>query len=53
MLEYPADPKYSAIEESDMEYPQRLQDSQNDYPLAPEAMEIDGVRKSVPHLGKR
>ncbi|VDI33807.1 Hypothetical predicted protein [Mytilus galloprovincialis] len=53
MLEYPADHKYSAIVESDMEYPQRLHDSHNDYPLAPEAMEIDGVRKLVPHLGER
>ena len=53
ILEYPEDHKYGAMVECDAEYPQHLHDSHNDYPLAPETMEIDGVRKLVPHLGKR
>ena len=39
--------------ECDLEYPKHLHDSHNDYPLAPENVEIDGVRKLTPHLGKR
>ena len=53
VLEYPDDHEYGAMVECDLEYPQDLHDAHNDYPLAPENVEIDKVRKLVPHLGKR
>lgn len=39
--------------ECELKYPQDLHDDHNDYPLEPENVEIDKVRKLVPHLGKR
>ncbi|VDI48620.1 Hypothetical predicted protein [Mytilus galloprovincialis] len=53
ILEYPDDHEYGAMIECDLEYPQDLHDAHNDYPLAPQNVEIDKVRKLVPHLGKR
>lgn len=53
ILSYPDDHEYGAMVECDLKYPQDLHDDQNDYPLAPENVEIDKVRKLVPHLGKR
>jgi hypothetical protein len=38
------------ILEVDLEYPSELHDLHNDYPLAPESLELDGVRKLVPNL---
>ncbi|VDI52955.1 Hypothetical predicted protein [Mytilus galloprovincialis] len=53
ILSYSDDNEYGAIVECDLEYPQDLHDDHNDYPLAPENVEINKVRKLVPHLGKR
>lgn len=38
------------ILEVDLEYPRELHDRHNDYPLAPESMVINGVRKLVANL---
>jgi hypothetical protein len=38
------------ILEVDLEYPSELHDLHNDYPMAPESMELGGVRKLVPNL---
>lgn len=52
ILRYPDDHEYGAMVECDLEYPQDLHDDHNDYPFAPENVEIDELRKLVPHLGK-
>lgn len=39
--------------EVDLEYPTELHDKHNDYPLAPESMEVNGTKKLIPHLGDR
>lgn len=52
-LEYREDHKYGALVEYDLENSQRFHDSNNDYPLASENVEIDGVRKLVPSQSKR
>ena len=39
--------------EVDLEYPSHLHDLHNDYPLAPEQVEIKKVKKLIPHLGPR
>ena len=39
--------------EVDLEYPRELHDLHNDYPLAPESVEVNGVKKLIPHLGDR
>ena len=36
--------------EVDLEYPRELHDFHNDYPLAPESLEIGGVKKLNPNL---
>ncbi|VDI13125.1 Hypothetical predicted protein [Mytilus galloprovincialis] len=42
------------IMEVDLEYPENLNDDHNDYPFAPESIEINKVRKLVPNLnGKK
>ncbi|CAG2198944.1 unnamed protein product [Mytilus edulis] len=52
-IEYPDDHEYGAMVECDLEYPEKLHNAHNDYPLAPENVKINKVRKLVPHLGKR
>ena len=39
--------------EVDLEYPSHLHDAHNDYPLAPEQVDINKVKKLIPHLGPR
>ena len=39
--------------EVDLEYLDHLHDAHNDYPLAPEQVEINKVKKLIPHLGPR
>ena len=38
------------ILEVDLEYPKKLHDLHNDYPLAPERLKIDNVEKLIPNL---
>ena len=42
---------YSCILEVDLEYPKSLHDLHNDYPLAPEQIEVNKVKKLIPNLG--
>ena len=42
---------YSCILEVDLEYPKSLHDLHNDYPLAPEQIEMNKVDKLIPNLG--
>ena len=39
--------------EVDLEYPEELHDSHNDYLLATENVEVNGTKKLIPHLGNR
>ena len=39
--------------EVDLEYPSELHDLHNDYPLAPESMVINGVKKLTPNLNNK
>ena len=39
--------------EVDLEYPKGLHDLHNEYPLAPQSMEVNGTKKLIPHLGDR
>ena len=41
---------YSCILEVDLEYPKELHDLHNDYPLAPEQIEMNKVEKLIPNL---
>ena len=43
--------KHSCILEVDLEYPKSLHDLHNDYPLAPEQIEVNKVDKLIPNLG--
>ena len=40
----------SCILEVDLEYPKKLHDLHNDYPLAPERLEVNKVEKLIPNL---
>ena len=42
--------KIPCILEVDLEYPEELHDSNNDYPLCPERVECDKVEKLIPNL---
>ena len=42
---------YSCILEVDLEYPKSLHDLHNDYPLAPEQIEVNKVKKLISNLG--
>ena len=44
---------YSCILEVGLEYPKELHDLHNDYPLAPERIEIDKIEKLIPNLGDK
>ena len=37
----------------DLDYPDELHDTHNDYPFAPENVEVNGIKKLIPHLGPR
>ena len=41
---------HSCIQEVDLEYPKKLHDLHNDYPLAPEQIEVNKVEKLTPNL---
>ena len=41
---------YSCILEVDLDYPKELHDLYNDYPLAPEQIEVNKVEKLIPNL---
>ena len=41
---------HPCVLEVNLEYPEKLHDLHNDYPLAPESLEINKVRKLVPNL---
>ena len=41
---------YPCILEVDLEYPIKLHDLHNDYPLAPERMKVNGIEKLIPNL---
>jgi len=41
------------ILEVDLEYPHRLHDLHNDYPLAPESIKVDKVEKLIPNLNSK
>ena len=42
--------KIPCILEVDLEYPEKLHDSHNDYPLCPERVKCDKVKKLIPNL---
>ena len=44
---------YSCILEVNLEYPRSLHDSHYDYPLAPEQIKVDTVKKLIPKLGDK
>ena len=39
--------------EVDLDYPKELHGLHNDYPLAPESMKVDGVRKLITNLNNK
>ena len=41
------------ILEADLEYPDELHDVHNDYPLAPESVEVNKVHKLIPNLNNK
>ena len=45
--------KHSCILEVDLEYPKSQHDLHNDYPLAPERIEVNNVDKLIPNLGNK
>jgi hypothetical protein len=44
---------YGCILEVDLEYPEELHDKHNEYPLAPERMEVNKVDKLIPNLNNK
>ena len=46
-------PPHGFIFEVDLEYPSELWKKHNDYPLAPERINIDGVEKLICHFKPR
>ena len=46
-------PNQGCILEVDLEYPQHLHDLHNEYPLAPEHLEVNKVDKLIPNLNNK
>ena len=44
---------HSCILEVDLEYPKSLHDLHNDYPLAPERVEVNKIKNLIPNLGDK
>ena len=44
---------HSCILEVDLEYPKSLHDLHSDYPLAPERIEVNKIKKLIPNLGDK
>ena len=44
---------HACILEVDLEYPRSLHDLHSDYPLAPEQIEVNNVKKLIPNLGNK
>ena len=44
---------FPCILEVDLEYPRELHDAHNDYPLAPERLQINNVEKLIPNLSDK
>ena len=44
---------HSCILEVDLEYPKSLHDLHSDYPLAPERVEVNKIKKLIPNLGDK
>ena len=44
---------HSCILKVDLEYPRSIHDSHSDYPLAPERIKVNKVKKLIPSLGDR
>ena len=44
---------HPCILEADLEYPRDLYDLHNDYPLAPERIEVGGIEKLIPNLNNK
>ena len=44
---------FPCILEVDLEYPRELHDAHNDYPLAPERLQINKVEKLIPNLSDK
>ena len=44
---------YGCILEVDLEYPEKLHDKHNEYPLTPERMEVNKVDKLIPNLNNK
>jgi len=45
--------QHSCILEVDLEYPDSLHDMHNEYPLAPESLEVGDVQKLIPNLNNK
>lgn len=51
-MEFPERIKSCTLE-VDLEYPKKLHDAHNDYPLTPELVNVNGVKKLIPNLNDK